>query len=74
MTQSEHQGVKSAMVESTKVAYSVTEAAELLSLGRTLVFSLIKSGELGSMKVGHRRLVTYEDLQAFVHQRRKEAA
>lgn len=62
------------MGESDKLVYSVTEAAEALSIGRTLVFQLIRAGELGSIKIGHRRLITRADLEAFVASLRTEAA
>ena len=38
------------------------------------MFQLIRSGELGSIKIGHRRLVTRVDLEMFVASRRSEAA
>ena len=63
----------------TKVAYSFTErpdlkllltvedAAELLSIGRTNAFRLIKDGELQSVKIGARRLVPRASVEAYVH-------
>ncbi len=59
---------------SNKLVYSVEETADMLSIGRTLVFQLIRSGELASIKIGHRRLVTRPDLEAFINRRRGEAA
>lgn len=49
-----------------KMVYSVDEAAEQLSIGRTLIRQLIAEGTLPSLKIGHRRLVAREDLEAFV--------
>jgi excisionase family DNA binding protein len=49
-----------------KLVYSVTEAAALLSVGRTTVYQLIGSGELRSVKIGTRRLVARRDLEAYV--------
>ena len=49
-----------------KMVYSVEEAAEQLSIGKTLVRQLIMEGTLPSLKIGHRRLVSREDLEAFV--------
>lgn len=54
------------MGETDKLVYSVNEAAELLSVGRTMVYDLIRDGRLRSLKVGHRRLIAREDLEAFV--------
>jgi len=62
------------MGESDKLVYSVTEAAEALSIGRTLVFQLLRTGELGSIKIGHRRLITRADLDAFIASLRSDAA
>lgn len=40
-----------------RMAYRPEEVAELLGLGRTTVFVLLKSGELESVKAGRARLV-----------------
>lgn len=40
-----------------KQLYRVEEAAELLSLGRTTVFHLIRTGALESVKIGAARRV-----------------
>lgn len=42
------------------------EAAQLLSLGRTKVYELVRSGRLGSVKVGKRRLIPRKALEQFV--------
>lgn len=57
-----------------KLVYSVDEAAELLSIGRTTAFQLIANGQLGSLKVGHRRLVPRQDLEAFILANRSVAS
>ncbi|MGB5755359.1 MAG: helix-turn-helix domain-containing protein [Acidimicrobiales bacterium] len=53
-----------------KLAYSVDEVAELLSLGRTKVVALVSSGEILSIKVGGRRLIPRQDLFAFIERMR----
>jgi len=45
---------------------TVEEAAERLRLGRTLVYRLIMSGELESVKVGRLRRVPIECLPEYV--------
>lgn len=40
-----------------RIAYRPEEVAQLLGLGRTTVFELLKSGELESVKAGRARLV-----------------
>ena len=49
-----------------KVAFSIAEVCESLSLGRTTVFGLVKSGDLSVVRVGRRTLVPAEALQQFV--------
>ncbi len=57
-----------------KLVYSVEEAAEQLSIGRTLAYQLISEGRLLSIKIGHRRLVARADLDAFIVSCRESAA
>lgn len=45
---------------------SVDEAAELLSIGKTNVFKLLKTGQLRSVKLGGRRLIPRAVLEDFV--------
>jgi excisionase family DNA binding protein len=49
-----------------KLAYSVLEACDLLSIGRTTLYGLIKSGDLQTRKVGRRTLIPAKSLDAFV--------
>jgi excisionase family DNA binding protein len=44
-------------------------AAQYLGLSRTLVYRLLRSGEIRSAKVGRRCLVRYTDLDAFYESR-----
>lgn len=41
-----------------KLLVSIADAAKVLSLGRTSIYELIRSGELETRKMGRRRLVT----------------
>lgn len=47
------------------VLANVEAAAESLSIGRTGIFALIKSGALKSVKIGKRRLIPVAELEAF---------
>jgi excisionase family DNA binding protein len=49
-----------------KLLLTVEEAAGLLSIGRTRVFALIRTGELASVRVGSSRRVTPEALAQYV--------
>ncbi len=48
-----------------KVFHSVEEAAEILNLGRSTVFTLIRERRLHTARVGKRRLVSASELEAF---------
>lgn len=50
-----------------KIAYSVEEAAQALSLGRTTVKKLIATGQLVSVRVGRRRLIPRSELETYVN-------
>ena len=50
---------------STKLCYSVSEAAQQLGVCRNHLYSYIDSGELPSLKMGQRRLINREALDEF---------
>ncbi len=45
------------------IAVSPDEAARLCSIGRTTLYAALSSGELKSVKIGTRRLITLEALR-----------
>ena len=49
-----------------RLAYSPDEAAELLGISRELVHDLLRTGQLGSVKAGRRRLIAKHHLEAFL--------
>lgn len=49
-----------------RLGYSVEEAGELIGISRRTLYELIRTGELGSVKVGNRRLVRHSDLELFL--------
>lgn len=49
-----------------KFAYSIDEAAELLSIKRDSIYELIHTDQLGSFKIGSRRLIAHRHLEAFI--------
>ena len=49
-----------------KLLLKVEEVAEMLNLGRSKLYSYILSGELRSVKVGRRRLITPDAVREFV--------
>lgn len=54
------------MTSTEKMVYSIEEAAEQLGIGRTMVYSLLRRGELTSIKIGSRRLIRRTDLETFL--------
>ena len=49
-----------------RLAYSVDEAARLTGLSRDLLYDQMRQGNLASIKVGRRRLITRQHLQQFL--------
>ena len=54
------------------LAVSPNEAARLCSIGRTTLYAALSSGELKSVKIGTRRLITLEALRDWL--KRNEAS
>lgn len=51
---------------STKKLYSAEEAAACLGISKTYLYRLAKSGQIGSVKAGARRLFRPSDLDSWV--------
>jgi excisionase family DNA binding protein len=52
-----------------RLAYSVDEAAKATGLSRDLLYDQMRTGKLGYLKVGRRRIITREHLAEFLTQR-----
>lgn len=48
------------------ILYRVDEAAEALRISRSVIYELIRSSQLRTVKVGRRRLVPVEALEEYV--------
>ena len=48
------------------LAVSPNEAARLCSIGRTTLYAALSSGELKSIKIGTRRLITIDALRSWL--------
>jgi len=48
------------------IAVSPNEAARLCSIGRTTLYAALSSGELKSVKIGTRRLITIDAIRAWL--------
>lgn len=51
-----------------RLAYSVKEAAEATGLSRDLLYDQMRAGRLAYLKIGRRRIITRQQLQAFLAQ------
>ena len=50
----------------SKMAYTVEEACQLVSLSRSQVYRLIDLGEIQSIRIGRSRRITSAQLEAFI--------
>ena len=50
-----------------KLAYSIREACEASSLGKTTIYSLIAAGRLKAVRVGSRRIIPADSLRALIN-------
>ncbi|WP_120075869.1 helix-turn-helix domain-containing protein [Aurantiacibacter odishensis] len=50
----------------TPLAYSITEACQVSSIGKTRLYDLINEGRLKVTRIGRRTLVNAESLRALV--------
>ena len=58
--------LESSQWRATKLAFTIEEAAELLSLSRAQLYRLIDIGDLCSIKIGKCRRITWAQLESFV--------
>ena len=49
-----------------RVAYSVDEAAAITGLSRDLLYDQMRTGKLAYLKIGRRRIITRQHLDAFL--------
>jgi excisionase family DNA binding protein len=49
-----------------KLLATTEEAAEILNVGRSTVFELMRTGRLRSVKIGRSRRISYDALREFV--------
>jgi excisionase family DNA binding protein len=59
--------------DSEPLLYTVDDVAQMLSIGRTQVFALVRSGELRSVKIGRSRRFLPEQIQEYVDKLRRSA-
>jgi excisionase family DNA binding protein len=57
---------RSADAPAERLAYSVAEAALITGLSRDLLYDQMRTGKLTFLKVGRRRIITRQNLEAFL--------
>jgi len=50
-----------------KIALRINETVAVSGLSRSTIYELLKAGKLRAVKIGGRRLILREDLQALLH-------
>ena len=50
----------------TRLLHGTAEAADLIGIGRSTLYELIKSGEIKSVKIGRRALIHHDELERYV--------
>jgi excisionase family DNA binding protein len=51
-----------------RLAYSVDETAAITGLSRDLLYDQMRAGNLAYLKIGRRRIITRQQLEAFLTQ------
>lgn len=55
-----------------QLLYSVEEAAGLLGIGRTMMFHLLATGEIESLKIGRRRKIPRDAIDGYIERLRAQ--
>ena len=50
-----------------RLAFSVSETADVLGVGRNSVYGLIRAGKLKAVKLGARNTITTDSIRALLH-------
>ena len=58
-------------VQSEQIVLTVEEAAQRLGVGRTLMYALVKSGDIESISIGRLRRIPCDALEEFVARMRR---
>jgi excisionase family DNA binding protein len=57
-----------------KLAVSIREAVDTSSMSRAFLYEAMRAGELAFLKIGRRRLILVDDLQAWLASKRNKVA
>jgi len=56
-----------------QLSYTIEQAAEAIGVSRSTLCRLITTNQINTFKVGKRRLISVQALQAFIARKEKEA-
>jgi len=56
-----------------KLLYGIRELTEMLSLSRSTIYNLFRSGELAFVKIGERRLVEATSVTDFIQRMKQQS-
>jgi len=59
-------------MELERLSYRPERAMQILDIGRTTMYALLRSGEIESIKVGRARIIPASALQEFIERKRQE--
>mgnify|MGYP006371340431 FL=1 len=54
------------MIRDDQLAYTIPDAADILSIGRPTLYAQIADGKIQTITIGRRRLVTRKELEAYL--------
>ncbi len=54
----------------TRMLYDINETGQALSVGRTMVYKLIESGDLPTVKIGRRCLIPADGIENYIERLR----
>lgn len=50
----------------TRLLHPIADAGEILGVSRSTLYSLIKNGEIETVKIGSRTLIAHDELERYV--------
>lgn len=50
------------------ISHSVSEACNIIGIGKTKFYEILKSGEIKFIKIGTRTLIPHAELSSFINQ------
>lgn len=61
-------------INATRLLYSIADTQEQLQIGRSMLYELIAKGEVQTVKIGRRTLISHDELVRYVDSLKAGAA